>query len=176
MNTADRSIAPIVHRHKASLRLRHASPTAVGGRVTEPAPRPDRLRSTGRVFVEYVPEDSLDLLPGHAYFLAADENHCAGASATSSCHSSTSTCAGDSSPGRFRPASRARHPQRHRDRRRRSHGQAQSLATRATDLGPSRVPAASSQAAPWFHPQLRQVVFHLPLSGRKLRSRQLRFF
>jgi len=36
------------HRHKASLRLRHASPTAVGGRVTEPAPRPDRLRSTGR--------------------------------------------------------------------------------------------------------------------------------
>jgi len=26
------------------------------------------------VFVEHVPEDSLDLLPGHAYFLAADED------------------------------------------------------------------------------------------------------
>jgi 5-methylcytosine-specific restriction protein B len=25
------------------------------------------------VFVEHVPEDSLDLLPGHAYFLAPDE-------------------------------------------------------------------------------------------------------
>jgi 5-methylcytosine-specific restriction protein B len=25
------------------------------------------------VFVEHVPEDGLDLLPGHAYFLAADE-------------------------------------------------------------------------------------------------------
>jgi hypothetical protein len=73
MNTADRSIAPI----DIAIRRRFAFLTLLPQRsVVEAQNMPlathvyDRLAG---VFVEHTPEDSFDLLPGHAYFLATSE-------------------------------------------------------------------------------------------------------
>lgn len=74
MNTADRSIAPI----DIAIRRRFAFVTVLPQRSVVAAQNlPLALTvfdQLAGVFVEHVPEDSLDLLPGHAYFLAADEN------------------------------------------------------------------------------------------------------
>ena len=69
MNTADRSIAAIDIAIRRRFALRYPPPAAVGRRGTEPAARFDCLRSTGRCVLGNV----LNLLPGHAYFLAPDE-------------------------------------------------------------------------------------------------------
>lgn len=73
MNTADRSIAPI----DIAVRRRFAFVTLLPQRSVVAAQNlPLALRifdDLAGVFVEHVPEDGLDLLPGHAYFLAPDE-------------------------------------------------------------------------------------------------------
>jgi 5-methylcytosine-specific restriction protein B len=74
MNTADRSIAPI----DIAIRRRFAFVTLLPQRSVVAAQNlPLALTvfdQLAGVFVEHVPEDSLDLLLGHAYFLAADED------------------------------------------------------------------------------------------------------
>ena len=73
MNTADRSIAPI----DIAIRRRFAFVTMLPQRsvvVSEGVPLALRVYDQlAGVFIEHVPEDGLDLLPGHAYFLALDE-------------------------------------------------------------------------------------------------------
>ena len=73
MNTADRSIAPI----DIAIRRRFAFLTLFPQRSVVAAQNlPLALRvfdQLAGVFVEHAPEDSLDLLPGHAYFLATNE-------------------------------------------------------------------------------------------------------
>jgi len=73
MNTADRSIAPI----DIAIRRRFAFVTLLPQRSVVAAQKlPLALTifdQLAGVFVEHVPDDSLDLLPGHAYFLATDE-------------------------------------------------------------------------------------------------------
>jgi 5-methylcytosine-specific restriction protein B len=78
MNTADRSIASM----DLAIRRRFAFVTMLPERAVVAAQQLplatetfDRLTD---VFVEYAPEDALDLLPGHAYFLAADEKELKG--------------------------------------------------------------------------------------------------
>jgi len=73
MNTADRSVAPL----DIAIRRRFAFVTILPQRSVVAAQNLplgltvfDQLAG---LFVEHVPEDSLDLLPGHAYFLAPDE-------------------------------------------------------------------------------------------------------
>jgi 5-methylcytosine-specific restriction protein B len=73
MNTADRSIAPIdiaIRRRFAFVTLRPQRNVVVGTGLALALKVFDDLAG---VFVEHVPEDGLDLLPGHAYFLAGDE-------------------------------------------------------------------------------------------------------
>jgi 5-methylcytosine-specific restriction protein B len=73
MNTADRSIAPI----DIALRRRFAFLSVPPQRAVVAAQNlPLALTvfdQLAGVFVEHVAEDGLDLLPGHAYFLAPDE-------------------------------------------------------------------------------------------------------
>jgi 5-methylcytosine-specific restriction protein B len=73
MNTADRSIAPI----DIAIRRRFAFVTLLPQRSVVAAQNlPLAVKvfdDLAGVFVEHAPEDSLDLLPGHAYFLAPDE-------------------------------------------------------------------------------------------------------
>ncbi len=73
MNTADRSIAPIdiaIRRRFAFLTLLPQRSVVAAQNLPLALSIFDQLAG---VFVEHVPEDSLDLLPGHAYFLAPDE-------------------------------------------------------------------------------------------------------
>jgi 5-methylcytosine-specific restriction protein B len=73
MNTADRSIAPIdiaIRRRFAFVTLRPHRSVVVDQNLPLAVKVFDELAG---VFVEHVPEDGLDLLPGHAYFLASDE-------------------------------------------------------------------------------------------------------
>ena len=74
MNTADRSVAPI----HIAIRRRFAFVTMLPQRSIVAAQKlPLALTvfdQLAGVFVEHVPEDSLDLLPRHAYVLAPDEN------------------------------------------------------------------------------------------------------
>jgi 5-methylcytosine-specific restriction protein B len=74
MNTADRSIAPI----DIAIRRRFAFITLLPQRSVVAAQglplALEMFDQIAGVFVEHVPEDSLDLLPGHAYFLASDES------------------------------------------------------------------------------------------------------
>jgi 5-methylcytosine-specific restriction protein B len=73
MNTADRSIAPIdiaIRRRFAFLTLLPQRSVVAAQNLPLGLTVFDQLAG---VFVEHVPEDSLDLLPGHAYFLAPDE-------------------------------------------------------------------------------------------------------
>ena len=73
MNTADRSIAGI----DLAIRRRFAFVTIPPDRdVVERQGVPlatDLFDQLADVFVEHAPEEALDLLPGHAYFLARDE-------------------------------------------------------------------------------------------------------
>lgn len=73
MNTADRSISPI----DIAIRRRFAFVTLLPQRSVVAAQNlPLAVKvfdDLAGVFVEHAPEDSLDLLPGHAYFLAPDE-------------------------------------------------------------------------------------------------------
>jgi 5-methylcytosine-specific restriction protein B len=73
MNTADRSIAPI----DIAIRRRFAFVTLLPQRAVVAAQNlPLAVKvfdDLAGVFVEHVPEDGLDLLPGHAYFLAPNE-------------------------------------------------------------------------------------------------------
>lgn len=74
MNTADRSVQNL----DLAIRRRFAFMTVPPSRTVVAANAPgiavtffDRLTE---VFVEHAPEDALDLMPGHAYFLAGDED------------------------------------------------------------------------------------------------------
>jgi 5-methylcytosine-specific restriction enzyme B len=73
MNTADRSIASV----DLAIRRRFAFvPIWPDRSVVEANCPPDGLALFDRltdVFVDHAPLDALDLLPGHAYFLAKDE-------------------------------------------------------------------------------------------------------
>jgi 5-methylcytosine-specific restriction protein B len=73
MNTADRSIASV----DLAIRRRFAFLTIPPDRAAvEQGGTPKSLEAFDRltdVFVEHAPEDALELLPGHAYFLAPDE-------------------------------------------------------------------------------------------------------
>jgi 5-methylcytosine-specific restriction protein B len=75
MNTADRSIAGM----DLAVRRRFAFVTVPPDRdVVEKQGlklATDFFDRLADVFVEHAPDDALDLLPGHAYFLATDENH-----------------------------------------------------------------------------------------------------
>jgi 5-methylcytosine-specific restriction enzyme B len=74
MNTADRSIASL----DLAIRRRFAFVTIWPNRlVVEANSPPESLAifdQLSDVFVEHAPLDALDLLPGHAYFLAKDHN------------------------------------------------------------------------------------------------------
>lgn len=73
MNTADRSTAPL----DIAIRRRFAFITVAPDRsVIERQGLPLALNTfdqLANVFIEHAPEDALDLLPGHSYFLAKDE-------------------------------------------------------------------------------------------------------
>jgi hypothetical protein len=74
MNTAGRSIAPIdiaVARRFAFVTLLPQRSVVAAQNLPLALTVFDQLAG---VFVEHVPEDSLDLPPGHAYFLAPDED------------------------------------------------------------------------------------------------------
>jgi 5-methylcytosine-specific restriction enzyme B len=73
MNTADRSIAPIdlaVRRRFAFVTIPPERAVLVNQGLSLATDIFDRLTD---VFVEHAPDDALDLLPGHAYFLAKNE-------------------------------------------------------------------------------------------------------
>jgi 5-methylcytosine-specific restriction protein B len=74
MNTADRSIANI----DLAIRRRFAFVTMWPERAVVAAQglpiATDTFDRLSDVFVEHAQEDAMDLLPGHAYFLAGDEN------------------------------------------------------------------------------------------------------
>src|SRR5262249_38931500 len=73
MNTADRSIASM----DLAVRRRFAFITVLPDRsviANQALPlATDIFDRLSDVFVEHAPDDALDLLPGHAYFLAPDE-------------------------------------------------------------------------------------------------------
>lgn len=73
MNTADRSIASMdlaVRRRFAFVTMPPDRSVVANQALSLATEVFDRLTD---VFVEHAPDDALDLLPGHAYFLAADE-------------------------------------------------------------------------------------------------------
>ncbi|WP_374712414.1 McrB family protein [Symbiobacterium terraclitae] len=73
MNTADRSIATLdlaVRRRFAFMTMR-PDPEVVKAQGLELASR--AFAALQDVFVEYAPDEALDLLPGHSYFLARDD-------------------------------------------------------------------------------------------------------
>jgi 5-methylcytosine-specific restriction protein B len=73
MNTADRSIASMdlaVRRRFAFVTMPPDRSVVAGQSLPLATEVFDRLTD---VFVEHAPDDALDLLPGHAYFLAPDE-------------------------------------------------------------------------------------------------------
>lgn len=75
MNTADRSIANIdlaVRRRFSFVSMPPDRSVVVDQHIPLATEVFDRLVD---VFVEHAPFDALDLLPGHAYFLASDEAH-----------------------------------------------------------------------------------------------------
>ncbi len=74
MNTADRSIAAMdlaVRRRFAFVTIPQQRSVVADQGLSLAADIFDQLTD---VFVEHAPDDALDLLPGHAYFLARDEN------------------------------------------------------------------------------------------------------
>jgi 5-methylcytosine-specific restriction protein B len=73
MNTADRSIASMdlaVRRRFAFVTIPPERAVLVNQGLSLAVDIFDRLTD---VFVEHAPDDALDLLPGHAYFLAKNE-------------------------------------------------------------------------------------------------------
>ena len=74
MNTADRSIATV----DIAIRRRFAFVNVPPDRTAIAKGAPPRATETfdrlADVFVEHAPDDALDLLPGQAYFLSADED------------------------------------------------------------------------------------------------------